>query len=551
MKLFRFLIRYAPGSVVFSIVAGMISGISNAGFLALFNSALRDSQTSKSTLIWSFVGLCLLLPITRVISERVLAQLSQGALFDLRVRLCRKIISAPLRHLEELGSYRLMTALTEDIPTITGTLSAIPMLCINISIALSGLIYLGWLSWLVLLITLVFITVGIITYQIPVLRAVRSFSVARIDAENLLKHFQSLTDGTKELKLHRKRREAFFSDLLQATAASLRDRNLKAATIYIVSASWGHLLVFAVIGMILFALPMMKEVNTQTLTGYTITLLYLMTPLQIIMNTIPGLSRAGVSLKKVEELGLTLEAFGKEGEATEEAAFGDSCERLDVVNVMHAYQSDGHKDNFILGPLNLTLSPGQLVFITGGNGSGKTTLAKLLTGLYVPETGEIQVDGQVITDANRELYRQLFSVVFSDFHLFESLLGLDSPELDAQALKYLRQFRLDHKVEIKDGVLSTTELSQGQRKRLALLTAYMEDRPIYIFDEWAADQDPTFKQVFYHQLLPELKARGKIVLVISHDDQYYRIADRLIKLEYGKIEYDKINFDVQHARVEV
>lgn len=122
--------------------------------------------------------------------------------------------------------------------------------------------------------------------------------------------------------------------------------------------------------------------------------------------------------------------------------------------------------------------------------------------------------------------------------IFESLLGLDNPKLDAQAREYLRQLQLDHTVEIHNGALSTTDLSQGQRKRLALLTAYLEDRPIYLFDEWAADQDPLFKQIFYYQLLQDLKARGKAVIVISHDDRYYDLADRIIKLEYGQIEYD-------------
>jgi putative ATP-binding cassette transporter len=177
--------------------------------------------------------------------------------------------------------------------------------------------------------------------------------------------------------------------------------------------------------------------------------------------------------------------------------------------------------------------------VTGGNGSGKTTLAKVLTGLYIPESGQINVDGKPISDENRERYRQLFSVVFSEIFLFESLLGLDSPEIDSRASQYLLKLELDQKVQVKDGALSTVDLSQGQRKRLSLLTAYLEDRPIYIFDEWAADQDPVFKDVFYYQILLELKSRGKTVIVISHDDRYYSIADRIVKLDYGKIEEPK------------
>ncbi len=140
---------------------------------------------------------------------------------------------------------------------------------------------------------------------------------------------------------------------------------------------------------------------------------------------------------------------------------------------------------------------------------------------------------QPVTDRNREWYRQQFSVIFYDFYLFDRLVGIDTNQQQIQ--NYLALLEIDHKVKIKDGVLSTTNLSQGQRKRLALLTAYLEDRPIYIFDEWASDQDPVFKQVFYQKLLPELKSRGKTVIAVSHDDRYFSSGDRLIKLDYGRI----------------
>jgi putative ATP-binding cassette transporter len=165
----------------------------------------------------------------------------------------------------------------------------------------------------------------------------------------------------------------------------------------------------------------------------------------------------------------------------------------------------------------------------------------------LPETGEIRFNGRPVTDENREYYRQRFSMVFFDFYLFESLFGLEAPKLDEQAREYLTLLQLDHKVEIKDGVLSTTDLSQGQRKRLALLTAYLEDRPIYVFDEWAADQDPLFKEIFYYRLLPDLKAKGKTIMVISHDDRYYNVADRIIKLECGRIDSDESMTSAHYA----
>jgi putative ATP-binding cassette transporter len=295
-----------------------------------------------------------------------------------------------------------------------------------------------------------------------------------------------------------------------------------------------------VIGLILFTTYSWPGINTQTLIGYSLGILYMMTPMHLILSTIPSFADASVSMQKVEKLGLTLHESDGSDELSRPVQAASSFKSLELVGVTHTYHREGEAGGFLLGPIDLTLEPGELLFITGGNGSGKTTLAKLLLSLYIPEEGQIYLDGKLVTDETREQYRQLFSVVFSDFFLFESLFGLDSVHLDANAKKYLVQLQLDHKVKVEDGALSTIELSQGQRKRLALLTAYLEDRPIYLFDEWAADQDPLFKEIFYHQLLPELKAKKKALIVISHDDRYYHVADRVIKLDYGKLQQGEI-----------
>ncbi len=204
----------------------------------------------------------------------------------------------------------------------------------------------------------------------------------------------------------------------------------------------------------------------------------------------------------------------------------------------------GEERGFLLGPISLTLQPGEITYIVGGNGSGKSTLAKLMTGLYEPQGGSIYLDGVPITEQNREWYRQHFSAIFSDFYLFDRCLGFNQPELDRDVERYLKQLQLDHKVQVKDGVLSTTRLSQGQRKRLALLTAYLEDRPIYLFDEWASDQEPYFRDLFYKEILVKLKERGKIVIVITHDDRYFHLADHMIKLDYGKVEFNRNSCEV-------
>jgi putative ATP-binding cassette transporter len=432
-----------------------------------------------------------------------------------------------------------MTTLAEDIPIITNALLLIPLLAINFAIVVGGLIYLGWLSWLVLLTTLGFMVIGIVTYQLPVISALRSFRRAREHADQLMSHFRALTDGAKELKLHRRRRDAFFSEILQSTASEIRKENIHGTTIYTAASSWGQILVFVVIGLVVFLLPTMQNLNAQTITGYTLTLLYLMTPLQVLMNTSPSLGRANIAIKRLDQLGLSLSSHPPDETEADDPEPITGWGRIDLEGAALSYHREDEDKEFTLGPLDLSFYPGEIIFLVGGNGSGKTTLAKLITGLYIPEAGEIRLDGKPVTDQTREYYRQHFSVVFSDCYLFNSFLGLMHPKIDEQARGYLSRLQLDQKVKIENGVLSTIELSQGQRKRLALLTAYLEDRPIYLFDEWAADQDPMFKQVFYYELLPELKARGKTVFVISHDDRYYKLADRIIKLDYGKIECDQ------------
>lgn len=539
MKMIAFFFRHSRKAVLLSVVAGVLSGACNAALLAVINAVLKNNGPA-SGMLWIFVALCAFLPVTRFSSELLLNKLGQGAMYDLRMKLCMQILAAPLRHLEQLGAPRLLAALTDDVPAITNAILMIPQICVNAALVVGCLVYMGMLSPRLLAMVLGFMVLGIITYQFPIIHVQKIFGLARKDTDTLQTHFRALTQGTKELKIHTRRRQDFLRDSLRWTADSLQRRNIAGQNLYSAASSWGQTLVFVVVGLILFLLPAVQHLSGSMMVAYALTLLYLMTPLQVILNTLPQLSRANVALRKTEELGFTLSSQGAESAAEGEAS-PQKWRTLEMRSVTHVYHREGEGDDFVLGPLDLSFKPGELVFIVGGNGSGKTTLVKLLTGLYMPEKGHILLDGRPIGDADKEFYRQHFSAVFSDFYLFDQMLGLVDPELDRHAREYLVQLKLSHKVKIVDGKLSTTELSQGQRKRLGLLTAYLEGRPIYVFDEWAADQDPQFKAVFYTRLLPDLKANGKTVFVITHDDRYYQVADRIIKLDDGQIASDVLN----------
>ncbi len=310
---------------------------------------------------------------------------------------------------------------------------------------------------------------------------------------------------------------------------------MAAITRFILAQSWSLLLFYGLIGLLLFALPALKDFSPQLLTGYIFTVVYLLGPLGAATNALPALGTANVALHKVEALGLSLTAHAHGENPSYQPDATGPWKDLRLAEIVYAYEPDKGERGFTLGPISLTIHPGELIFIAGGNGSGKSTLAKLVGGLYVPKAGEIRLNERPITEANREWYRQHFAIIFSDCYLFDGLLGLTDVGLDTRAQDYLVQLQLEHRVRIENGVFSSTALSQGQRKRLALLTAYLEDRPIYLFDEWAADQDQQFKAVFYTRLLPELRNRGKAVLVISHDERYFHLADRLIKLDEGRL----------------
>ena len=537
MNLIEFLLKASWKSVLAAAITGSISGIGSAGAIALINHSIGQISPTQPQappqLFWGFLGLVIVALTTTLISQFLLAQLAQDAIYKLRLRISGWILASPLRHLEELGSSRLLATLTEDIQAISSGVFSIPTLCVNAAIVIASLAYLGWLSMWVLLGTLVFMGLSITLVQVLIDRAVRSFTAAREENDALMQHFQAITNGIKELKLHFQRREDFVQEDLQTTAATLREYRIGSQRAIALSGGVGELSFFVLLGLLVYGLPQIQTVSAELLSGYVLTISYLMRPIGNTLAILPSLTQAGVALRKIDTLGLSLasraETLARIG--TTDRQF----KQIDIRQATHNYQLAGQENTFTLGPIDLTLYPGELVFIVGGNGSGKSTLAKLITGLYVPDAGEILLDGILVDDRNRELYRQLFSTVFADFYLFERLLGLGLQDLDAQAKTYLEQLQLTHKVTIQNGKLSTTALSQGQRKRLALLTAYLEDRPIYLFDEWAADQDPFFREIFYQQLLPELKQRGKAVLVISHDDRYFHLADRLLKLDYGQI----------------
>ncbi|WP_287812260.1 cyclic peptide export ABC transporter, partial [Pseudomonas sp.] len=257
-------------------------------------------------------------------------------------------------------------------------------------------------------------------------------------------------------------------------------------------------------------------------------------PLEYLVGTLPIVSRAQIAFRRIADLSEQFSSPEPHLLLEDRANTLGSLRTLELDNVRYTFAPVEGSAPFSLGPVNLHIEQGDIVFIVGENGCGKTTLIKLLLGLYPPQHGEIRIDGRAIDAQNRDDYRQLFTTIFSDYYLFDDPF-LGAKQVPESAEVYLKRLEIAHKVSIRDGRFTTTDLSTGQRKRLALINAWLEERPVLVFDEWAADQDPTFRRIFYTELLPELKRLGKTIIVISHDDRYFDVADHLVRMEAGKV----------------
>lgn len=517
-----------------ALIASIACGASRVGLLIMTNLAIVADEVSLAIPL-AFVGFCVVLLGSAVVSETILVTIAQDCVFKLRLELSRQILATPLRQLQNIGRDRLNAAFSDDISNIANALSLMPIICIDGSMILGCLIYIGWLSWSLLFTVVAFIALGVVSFQTLQHRALRWLHSARESNDGLYAHFRALIEGNKELKMHRRRRAAFFDTQFRATAENIRQKIIQGKAFYTIADHWGNLLFYLAIGMVLFIHPG-SGMESQVKIGYILSVLYLMGPLASLMIALPGVGRGVSALRYFNEIKSSLASVNTE-EADAGNCFGltHAPAVLELRNIRHAYYHEQDERNFTLGPIDLTIHPAELVFIIGGNGSGKTTFALIMSGLYTPDQGEIYLNGVLVTDANRDAYRQHFAAVFSDVFLFEALFGHENGAVTERVHELLGKLQLKHKVKLQDNRFSTLDLSQGQRKRLALLSAYLDNRAFYLFDEWAAEQDPIFKNLFYTELLPELRALGKTVFVITHDDRYFYLADRCIRFESGRI----------------
>ncbi len=518
-------------------VLGVVGGASVAGLLAVVNRGLYASQDDVATLLFAFAGLCLLILIGSIGADISANYVGQRIIAELRKSLAAKILAAPIDQLEIYRTHRLIPVLTHDVDTISDFAFFFSSFFVSVVITLGCMVYLAVLSWPLFLITGLVIVLGSLAHAYARTRGVQGFNVARDSEDQLQKHYRAIAEGAKELRLNRARRQRVYVDQLQRTVDRISAVQIKSINLFVTARALGTMLFFVVIGVALTLRPFLwPDSPAAVSSGFVLVLLYMRGPIDQVIGILPALGRAQVAMKRIAELSEQF-ATPEQGLLAAPSVAPDGSGRIESIElrgVSYGFRAVPGSNPFVLGPIDLHVRQGDIVFIVGENGSGKTTLIKLLLGLYAPQSGTLLRDGLPVVTETRDDYRQLFTTIFSDYYLFEDLLQGARMVPDV-AERYLQRLEVAHKVSVENGVFTTTDLSTGQRKRLALMNAWLEERPVLVFDEWAADQDPAFRHIFYTELLPDLKRMGKTIIVISHDDRYFGVADHLVRLRHGKI----------------
>ncbi|HYC87903.1 MAG TPA: cyclic peptide export ABC transporter [Thermoanaerobaculia bacterium] len=511
----------------------VLAGIAMGASMAVVNAV---AGTAEEGLHFGLLILFGLLAVLYLATKKyALAQ--TGALVQDLVRRIRERIADDVRHtglasLEHIGKARVSAVLSRDCYVISEAGERVVQGTISAFMLAFSAIYIATLSMFAFLMTVGAVFCAIFFYR-RTQRTSREILVQSNEKETeFFAATEHLLDGFKEVKLSTDRSEDLYGNHVKQLAGLAADLRVAATMTFVRGANVSQMFFYLLLAMIVFILPQFG-LESNVVIKITYIILFISGPIEMVVIALPVLAKANVAVENISQLETDLRNAGADADPPRHGAGGMS--EIQCLGMTFSYVEKDGQQGFTVGPFNVTLRAGEVIFITGGNGSGKSTFLKLLTGLYAPSTGTLLWDGRAVGVTNLAAYRNLFSVIFSDFHLFDRLYGIPQPD-QGRVDELLAAMKIDRKTAFRDGVFTNLDLSTGQRKRLAYVAARLEDRPIYVFDEWAADQDPSYRQYFYHSMIPTLRSEGKTVIVVTHDDRYFDIADRRLAMEEGRLE---------------
>lgn len=540
MKLLRLVFGHAPWAMTGVLLLSTASAVLSVAVIAFINDTMLSVERVPLTVLWQFGGLLAVLLVLSAGAHAALTALGHDFVYTMRCALVKRVLDTDIERLETIGGANIIASLSDDLRKITEAFVGLPQLVYGLVLSGAAFSYLAWLSWPLFATVIAWTSIIVAGGWWLVLNLHRHLRALRESVDTVYQRYQSILDGRKELALNRHRARREYRDGFDVAARRYRHHVTLADRFNGLAINWSNVMVLGTIGLIFYLALGRGWASTSVAATYAVTLLFLRSPLLSTIGTLPAQMGANVALRKIESLDLTPYEPRFDAPVSRHAG---TWQRIELRDVLYRYRADDATEAFSVGPINLTLERGETVFLVGGNGSGKTTLARLLTGLYTPQGGELRIDGEAIDPADAREYQALFAAVLTDFHLFDQLLGNDDRPADTGLIdEWLERLAIAHKVHVDQYRALHQGLSQGQRKRLALMLALLEQRDVLVLDEWAADQDPQFRRVFYRELLPLLKASGRTIVAITHDDSYFDLADRVLQMESGRL----IELDERH-----
>ena len=532
MSFLQLVRREMHGSLPKLLFMSGLGGISTAAILGAINSGLQNGSTLWAATLF-IVALFLFIKTQSYVTITTTAEI-EAIIHKVRVRLMDQIRHSELLALEDVGRARIVAAITSDTAVLTQASNMLAFTVQGAVLIVFVAIYVAFLSIAAILTTIVVVSIAAVIFHQKNRRLVSEKQRAAAWERRLFDRLTDFLDGFKEVRLNSARSADLFADAVDVsrTAANIKI-NTQAETFRMIVTS--QISMYVLLGAVVFVAPQFSDtLGGAALTKTTTALMFIVGACFGLVQSIPILLNANASADRLVQLENALRAAAAQ---PREVPTVKRFDTIEMRNINFRYVDKFSESAFKIGPIDFTLHPGELVFITGGNGSGKSTFLRVLSGIYAPESGEIILDGRHIDNSNRDDYRALMSAIFFDYHLFRRLYGVPDPD-PGEVNRLLELFRLSAKTGLVDGEFRTLELSGGQRRRLALIVSLLEKRPILLLDEWTAEQDPEFRRKFYDELLPDLMKAGATVVVITHDDRYLDELDlpaRRIRMDEGKI----------------
>jgi putative pyoverdin transport system ATP-binding/permease protein len=532
------------GSKAFIIMfLSMASGGISAATISVVNDLLMMKDNNKFVI---FIALILITLVLSKINSEYMLRINSKIIYRMRTKILSKVQNISLKNFEEKNKENesfVYGVLTRDIDTLGGLPGQMIGIITDVFLVIGCFIYLGIQSITGTLIMIIMIGIALTVFNL-LTRGIRKYDQAirkLIDVH--FDNVNTLVRGFREFKLDQKKQDDFKKNYMDKSSEDIKSYRLKFGIKMINANLANHSVIYSVICAIIFFNAEFGLFGRELQSLFILTFIFISGPIEGLNGAIPFLVQVETSLLRVKEIE---NFFDSENEVEKTDLFPLELKWNSITfkDVFFSYNTDNNR-KFHIGPINVSLYKGETIFICGGNGSGKTTFMNLILSLYEPNKGKIYINEKYDINADKGRYRELFSVIFSDNYLFQKFYGYQDEVSNIDTEAIVSRVKLSDKVHIKNSEYSTIDLSSGQRKRLALISAFVEDKEIIVMDEFTADQDPMFREYFYNYILPELKSDGKTVIIITHDDRYFNHGDRLLKMEEGILTEVKIESDLK------